>query len=101
VIDTHLDELAAATSTRRACELLGRSRASHYRHAVGLMHGPRVPSPAPINKLSEAEQQKVLTVLRSPDYCDLAPAQIWARLLDDGIYLCFDIDHVSPAPGGW
>jgi putative transposase len=27
-------------------------------------------------------------VLRSPEYCDLAPAQIWARLLDDGIYLC-------------
>ena len=30
----------------------------------------------------------MLTVLRSPEYCDLAPAQVWARLLDDGIYLC-------------
>jgi putative transposase len=30
----------------------------------------------------------VLTILRSPQYCDLAPAQIWARLLDDGIYVC-------------
>jgi putative transposase len=27
-------------------------------------------------------------VLRSEEYCDLAPAQIWARLLDDGTYLC-------------
>ena len=27
-------------------------------------------------------------MLRSPEYCDLAPAQVWARLLDDGIYLC-------------
>jgi putative transposase len=27
-------------------------------------------------------------VLRSVEYCDLAPAQVWARLLDDGIYLC-------------
>lgn len=27
-------------------------------------------------------------VLRSPQYCDLAPAQVWARLLDDGVYLC-------------
>ncbi|MFV0258109.1 MAG: hypothetical protein ACK5PP_06635 [Acidimicrobiales bacterium] len=26
--------------------------------------------------------------MRSEDYCDLAPAQVWARLLDDGIYLC-------------
>ncbi len=22
------------------------------------------------------------------EYCDLAPAQVWARLLDDGVYLC-------------
>ena len=24
----------------------------------------------------------------SAEYCDLAPAQVWARLLDDGVYLC-------------
>ena len=27
-------------------------------------------------------------MLRSAEYCDLAPAQVWARLLDDGVYLC-------------
>ncbi len=27
-------------------------------------------------------------MLRSEEYCDLAPAQVWARLLDDGTYLC-------------
>jgi len=41
-----------------------------------------------VNALSEAERQQVLTMLRSPEFCDLAPAQIWARLLDDGIWLC-------------
>ena len=50
--------------------------------------GPPAPRPAPPNKLTEAERQQVLTVLRSAEYCDLAPAQVWARLLDDGIYLC-------------
>ena len=30
----------------------------------------------------------MLSVLRSEEFCDLAPAQIWARLLDDGIWLC-------------
>jgi putative transposase len=30
----------------------------------------------------------VLSVLRCEEYCDLAPAQVWARLLDDGTYLC-------------
>ncbi|MCP4100548.1 MAG: transposase family protein, partial [Lentisphaerae bacterium] len=38
--------------------------------------------------MSEAERQHVLLVLRSEQYCDLAPAQVWAQLLDDGIYLC-------------
>ena len=44
--------------------------------------------PAPANALSEAERREVLTLLRSEQFCDLAPAQVWARLLDDGRYLC-------------
>ena len=27
-------------------------------------------------------------MVRSAEFCDLAPAQIWARLLDDGRYMC-------------
>jgi putative transposase len=50
--------------------------------------GPPRPRPAPPNQLIEAERQHILTVLRSPEYRDLAPAQVWARLLDDGVYLC-------------
>jgi len=88
VIDTHFAELQEVTSTREACALLGRSRASHYRSVLGPMHGPRRPRPAPPNTLTEAERQEVLKVLRSSQYCDLAPAQVWARLIDDGIYLC-------------
>lgn len=41
-----------------------------------------------MNALTSEEAKHVLSVLRSEEYCDLAPAQIWARLLDDGIYLC-------------
>jgi len=41
-----------------------------------------------VNALSETERQHILSVLRSEEFCDLAPAQVWARLLDDGIYLC-------------
>src|SRR5829696_8550972 len=76
----HLDQ--------QACSLLGASRATLYRRRHPPLHGPPVPRPAPPNKLTEAERQRVLTVLRSAEYCDLAPAQVWARLLDDGIYLC-------------
>ncbi len=86
----HFDGLEAATSTKRACELLGAARATVYRRR---RPQPPAPCPAPIrvepaNKLTEAERQRILSVLRSPEYCDLAPAQVWARLLDDGIYLC-------------
>ncbi|HLI23598.1 MAG TPA: IS3 family transposase, partial [Acidimicrobiales bacterium] len=84
----HLPALVEATSISHACALLGASRATLYRRRRPPLLGPPAPRPAPIHKLSEAERQRILTLLRSEEYCDLAPAQIWARLLDDGIYLC-------------
>jgi len=90
VIDDHFDDLANVTCTRRAAQLLGRARATHYRRQQepAPVLGPPSPRPAPPNAMSEPERQHILSVLRSEEYCDLAPAQVWARLLDDGIYLC-------------
>ena len=88
MIGEHLGPLAEVTSTKRACALLGASRATTYRRRRAPRNGPRRPRPTPPNALAESERECVLDVLRSPEYCDLAPAQIWARLLDEGIYLC-------------
>ncbi len=88
MIDDHFATLARATSTVEACALLGASRATRYRRRRPPTRRPPVPRPAPVNKLTEAERQRILTVLRSAEFCDLAPAQVWARLLDDGTYLC-------------
>ena len=88
MIDAAFDELVTVTSTKQACDVLGKPRASHYRRLRPARLGPPAPRPAPPNTLSEAERQHILTVLRSEDYCDLAPAQVWAQLLDDGVYLC-------------
>ena len=88
VIDDNFDDLAEQTCTRRAAVLSGRPRATHYRRLQPALQGPKLPRPAPANALTEAERQHILSVLRSEAYCDLAPAQVWARLLDDGIYLC-------------
>jgi len=88
VIEAHFDDLEAVTSTKAACALLGASRATRYRRRRLPVAGPPAPRPAPPNALSEAERQRILAVLRCEEYCDLAPAQVWARLLDDGIYLC-------------
>lgn len=88
MISEHLPDLQAVTSTKRACELLGAARATVYRRRNPPRRPAPAPRPAPANRLSEAERQHILSVLRSEAYCDLAPAQVWARLLDDGIYLC-------------
>ena len=88
MIAEHLEDLEAVTSTTRACALLGASRATIYRRRRPPAPRPATPRPEPANKLTEAERQQILAVLGSEEYCDLAPAQVWARLLDDGIYLC-------------
>jgi putative transposase len=81
-------ELAPVVGTTRACMLSGRSRATWYRAAAGPVHGPRAPrTTRPKNALGDEERTAVLAVLRSPIYRDLAVAQVWAMLLDDGTYL--------------
>jgi putative transposase len=83
-----LNELEPLVGISLACTLTGRSRATRYRHHDGPVHGPPKPRPAPSNALSADERGEVLAVLRSAKYRDLAIAQVWALLLDDGTYLC-------------
>jgi putative transposase len=80
-------ELEPLVGVRRACVLTGRSRAGHYRDARGPIHGPPPPRCSPPNKLSDAEFDALLDLLRSEPFVDLAPAQVWAILLDAGTYL--------------
>jgi len=82
-----LGELIPIVGARRACRLTGRSRASHYRQARGPVHGPPAPRPAPANKLTDQEVDALLGLMNSPEFVDLAPAQIWAIALDHGSYL--------------
>jgi len=39
-------------------------------------------------KISDADRERIRDVLCSDRFCDLAPAQIYATLLDNGVYLC-------------
>jgi putative transposase len=74
----------------RVCELLGRSRATHYRHRLGPIHGPCPARAVPDNgqALTPAERDAVLVLINREEYADLSIAQIWARELDEGHYLC-------------
>jgi transposase InsO family protein len=52
------------------------------------MHGPWLPRTPPPQTLSAAERARVLDLLTSSGYVDLAIPQVWARELDDGRYHC-------------
>jgi hypothetical protein len=92
VIESAVLELTPLIGVRAACEAVGRSRATHYRaHRVSPAPPPR-PAAAGRSRqpreLTEAERAAVLDVLHSPRFCDMAPAAVYATLLDEGVYLC-------------
>ena len=87
MIDAAFCEIEELVGTARACQALGRARATHYRRDQPPRPGPDVPRATPPNALSPPERQAVLDVLRSARFADSAPAQVWATMLDDGTYL--------------
>jgi len=84
------DLRAAGMSIQKACVVTGIARATHYRHTnpAGRLHGPWPARTPPSQTLTETERQKVLAVLTSSPYTDLAIPQVWARELDEGRYHC-------------
>ena len=68
---------------------LGESRARHYRRHRKSPAPPkpeRVATPQP-RALSEVERKEIHRVLDSEEHIDEAPATVYAKLLDEGIYL--------------
>ena len=73
--------------TTALCRALGVAPATYYRHQHPPVLGPRPRRRSP-RALSPTEQQTVLDVLHAPRFVDLAPAEVYATLLDEGIYHC-------------
>ena len=74
---------------RTICAALGTSRSTLARRRKNTV------TQAPIraarrfaNQLSETERNLILETLDSERFADLAPAQVYAQLLDEGRYLC-------------
>ena len=70
-----------------ACAALGLPKATYYRQlqaapASGGKERRRTRS------LAVEERRAVLDVLHEPRFADLAPAEVYATLLDEGRYLC-------------
>ena len=90
MIDETITELVQLVAVKAACQAVGRSRATHYRKHRTSPPPPRparVPKPQP-RALSGEEEAHVLRVLHSERFVDMAPAEIHAVLLDEGVYLC-------------
>jgi putative transposase len=89
VIDTAIAELAPVGGTAAACAAVGRPRATHYRHRrrPPPRHARFRAAQSQPRALSAAERKEVLRVLHEPDHVDEAPATVYAKLLDAGIYL--------------
>ena len=88
ILDAAINELVERGVARKtACAALGRSRATHYRHRRPPLHGPPSPRPRSPRALSTDEADTIIDVLDSERFCDKAPAQVWATLLDEGTYL--------------
>lgn len=69
-----------------ACAALNMSRSRYYR--AQKPKPASKPRPRPARGLSDDERAKVLATLDSDEYMDKAPAQVYAALLELGIYLC-------------
>ncbi len=85
-------ELAPRTGARAACAAVAAPQASWYRRHRA---SPAPPRPEPVPRcdrpqpraLAAAERQAILDALHSERFADVAPAEAWATLLDEGVYL--------------
>ena len=90
--DTAISELAPTIGVREACQVLGTAQASYYRRH---RHSAAPQRPAPVSHrdrpqpraLSQAERHAILDTLHSARFVDMSPTEVWATLLDDGVYL--------------
>ena len=80
------EQLSEHTSISAACESLGVPRSSFYR-ARQPKSEPK-PRPTPERALTAEEKERVRQTLNSERFQDRAPRQVYATLLDDGVYLC-------------
>jgi putative transposase len=79
--------LGTDVGKKAACESLSIPRSTYYRHI-----SPREPEVKqrllPPLALSGEEQQRVLAVCHEERFWDSAPRQVYATLLDEGLYYC-------------
>jgi putative transposase len=89
MIDQAVAELQPLVGVRGGCAAVGEAQARWYRRHRQSPAPPkpqRMPAPQP-RALSEVERKELHRVLDSEEFVDEAPATVYAKLLDQGVYL--------------
>jgi len=81
---------ASGVSIAAACAALGVSRASVMRRRARLSRPLAITRrrPTPARALTAEQRKEILDLLHAPRFADQAPAEIYAALLDEGVYRC-------------
>lgn len=80
-------EVGPRLGVAATCAALGIAAATYYRRRKPQPAG-RTARPGPPRTLPATERASVLDLLHEPRFVDLAPAQVYAGLLDEKRYLC-------------
>lgn len=81
-------ELSSEVGASLACVALALPRATYYRRSKAPVNSATVKPRHSPRRLTGEERATVLSTLNSDRFADCSPAQVYATLLDEGLYLC-------------
>ena len=82
-------DLSPRLGVRPLCDVLSVSSATYYRHRCLTSSSTSSSTKRFMPRaLTPGERHRVLDVLHEPRFVDLAPAEVYATLLDEGTHLC-------------
>jgi putative transposase len=83
------EAITAGASQRRACAAIGMSERTlqRWRGSATVADRRTVRVQQPVNRLSDAERERILAVANSAGFGQLPPGQIVPRLADQGCYI--------------
>jgi putative transposase len=81
-----VEELGEVVGISAACRVMGMPRSNLYRGRQPKKEaGPR---PTPKRAMGAEEKAEVRAILNSERFCDSSPREVYATLLDEGVYHC-------------
>lgn len=84
---TEYSDSAKILTKSDLCLVLGIARSTYYRISSPKSESNIMKKPSP-RKLTEEEENKILSIINSERFCDMSPGEIFFTLLDEGQYYC-------------